>query len=89
MVVPAGEKVSDEQVAEAAPEMIVLAWAATGDKAEPEQAYRVEAWKNLPAIRDRRVHVMRDELLNTPGPPLMQGAHELAKLLHQNPEKRN
>jgi iron complex transport system substrate-binding protein len=88
MVVPAGEKVSDEQVAEAAPEMIVLAWAATGDKAEPEQAYRVEAWKNLPAIRDRRVHVMRDELLNTPGPPLMRGAHALAKLLHQNPEKK-
>src|SRR5208282_2658117 len=30
MVVPAGEKVSDEEVAAAAPEIIVLAWAATG-----------------------------------------------------------
>jgi iron complex transport system substrate-binding protein len=83
MVVPAGEKVSDEQVAEARPEVIVLAWAATGGKAESEQAYKVEAWKDAPAIRERRVFVVRDELLNTPGPPLMKGARELSKLLHQ------
>jgi ABC-type Fe3+-hydroxamate transport system substrate-binding protein len=88
MALPSGEKISNEQVAEAAPEVIVLAWAATGDKAEPDQAYRVEAWKNVPAICDRRVHVIRDELLNTPGPPLMQGARELSKLLHRDPRKR-
>lgn len=81
MVVPAGERVSDEQVAEARPEVIVLAWAATGSKAEPEQAYRVEAWKDVPAIRNRRVHVIRDEFLNTPGPPLVRGAQELWKVL--------
>lgn len=84
MVVPAGEKVSDEQVAEARPEVIVLAWAATGGKAESEQAYEVDAWKEVPAIRHRRVLVVRDELLNTPGPPLMKGARELSKLLHQD-----
>ena len=82
MVVPAGEKVGDEQVAEAMPEVIVLAWAATGAKADPEQAYRVEAWKDVPAIRQRRVFVVRDELLNTPGPPLMEGARELFTALH-------
>ena len=82
MVVPAGEKVSDEQVAEAAPEVIVLAWAATGKKANPKQTYGVAAWKNVPAIRNRQVHVISDELLNTPGPPLVAGAMELAKILH-------
>ena len=87
MIVSAGEKVSDEQVAEARPELIVLAWAATGGKSDPEQAYRVEAWNDLPAIRERRVFVVRDELLNTPGPPLMQGARELVRLLHQEPKK--
>ncbi|MGH9676264.1 MAG: ABC transporter substrate-binding protein [Candidatus Acidiferrum sp.] len=81
MVVPAGQKVSDEQVAEAAPEIIVLAWAATGGKARIEKAYNVAAWKNLPAIRNKRVYVVRDELLNTPGPPLVKGAKELWKLL--------
>jgi iron complex transport system substrate-binding protein len=82
MVVAAGEKVSDEQVAEARPEVMVLAWAATGAKAEPEQAYRVSVWKDVPAILERRVFVVRDELLNTPGPPLVLGARELFKVLH-------
>ena len=81
MVLPPGEKVSDEQVAEARPDVIVLAWAATGKKSDPEQAYKVAAWKDLPAIRQRHVYVIRDELLNTPGPPLMKGAKELRRLL--------
>ncbi len=87
MVVPAGETVSDEQVAEARPEVMVLAWAATGDNAEPEQAYKVAAWKDVPAIRERRVFVVRDELLNTPGPPLVDGARELWKVLHEDRKK--
>ena len=82
MVVPAGEKVSEEQVTQGSPEVIVLAWAATGSKAEPEQAYKVEAWRDVRAIRERRVHVISDELLNTPGPPLSRGAAELWKVLH-------
>ncbi len=86
MIVPAGEKVTDAQMAEARPEVIVLAWAATGGKSDPEQAYRVEAWKDVPAIRERRVFVVPDELLNTPGPPLMRGVLELWKVLHRRKE---
>src|SRR5580693_4620271 len=70
MVLPPGQKVSDEQVARARPDVIVLAWAATGDRAKPQNSYQTAAWKNVPAIREKRVYVMRDELLNTPGPPL-------------------
>ena len=81
MVVPAGERVSDEQVAGAAPEVIVLAWAATGTRAKARQAYEVAAWKNVPAIRGRRVFVIADELLNTPGPPLVDGARELLRVI--------
>ena len=84
MVVPAGEKVSDAQVAAAQPEVIVLAWAATGAKADPGKAYSVAGWQDVPAIRKRRVHVISDELLNTPGPPLVRGAMELWKVLHLN-----
>ena len=92
MVVPAGERVREEQVAEAQPEVIVLAWTATGSKADPQRTYAVPGWKDVPAIRQRRVHVISDELLNTPGPPLLRGAQELWKVLQpQNPaeyEKR-
>jgi iron complex transport system substrate-binding protein len=68
-------------VAEARPDVIVLAWAATGDKGQPAQVYKVAAWTDVPAIRKRRVFIVRDELLNTPGPPLMDGARELWGLL--------
>jgi iron complex transport system substrate-binding protein len=81
MVVPAGEKVTDEQIAEAKPEVIVLAWAATGKKADPNRTYGVAVWKKIPAILNRQVHVISDELLNTPGPPLLQGALQLARIL--------
>jgi iron complex transport system substrate-binding protein len=80
MVLPAGQRVSDEDVAKAAPEIIVLAWAATGKKADPEKGYAVKAWNNIPAIVERQVHVVRDELLNTPGPPLLKGARELERI---------
>lgn len=83
MVLPPGQKVTDEQVAEARPDVIVLAWAATGDKSKPEKAYQVAVWKNLPAIRDKQVHVVRDELLNTPGPPLLAGAKQLFRIFQE------
>ena len=80
MVVPAGIKITDEQVAAARPDVIVLAWAATGDKSKPARAYSVKAWREVPAIRNGQVYVVRDELLNTPGPPLVQGARELYRV---------
>jgi iron complex transport system substrate-binding protein len=82
MVVPPGKRVSDVDVAKARPELIVLAWAATGAKSDPRKAYEVAAWADTPAIRNRHVHVIRDELLNTPGPPLLKGATELFRLIH-------
>jgi iron complex transport system substrate-binding protein len=83
MVLPPGQRVSDEQVASARPDVMVLAWAATGDKAKPQKSYQVVAWKDLPAIRNRRVYVVRDELLNTPGPPLLAGAKKLSRIFRE------
>ncbi len=88
MIVPAGKSVTDEEVAAAQPEVIVLAWAATGDKPDPRKTYEMKAWRDVPAIRERRVHVVRDELLNTPGPPLVEGARVLYKLLHPDNQLR-
>ena len=82
MVVPPGEKVSDERVAHGQPDVIVLAWAATGTRAKASETYKVAAWKDVPAIRERRVVVIADELLNTPGPPLVAGIQELARVIY-------
>jgi iron complex transport system substrate-binding protein len=81
MIIPAGKRVTEEQIAKAKPELIILAWAATGRKADPKRTYNVAAWKDVPAIRNRQVHVISDELLNTPGPPLLRGAQALATIL--------
>jgi len=81
MVVTPGQRVTDEEVAAAKPDIIVLAWAATGNKAKPASASRNPAWQNVPAVRNGRVFVVRDELLNTPGPPLMKGAAELLHIM--------
>ncbi|MFZ0582777.1 MAG: ABC transporter substrate-binding protein [Candidatus Acidiferrales bacterium] len=81
MVVKAGARVSDDEVALARPDIIILAWTATGDRAKVATALRVAAWRDVPAVRERRVFVVRDEILNTPGPPLILGVRELRRLI--------
>jgi iron complex transport system substrate-binding protein len=89
MSLPPGQKISDAQVANARPDVIVLAWAATGDKAYPQKAYQIATWKDVPAIRNKQVYVVRDELLNTPGPPLVAGAKQLFRILQNAAAKEN
>jgi iron complex transport system substrate-binding protein len=87
MVVPSGQRVTDEDVAAAKPDALVLAWAAAGSRSKPASALQNPAWQELPAIKNRRVFAIRDELLNTPGPPLIQGAWELLQIIHSAPAK--
>src|SRR5277367_362973 len=84
MVVTAGERVTDEFVASAVPDLIVLAWAATGGRAKIASALRNPAWRDVPAVKNGRVVVIRDELLNTPGLPLVLGARELARAIRES-----
>ena len=82
MVLEPGSRVTDEQVAQAMPEVIVIAWTATGDRPSARKTLDNPAWQNVPAVKNRRVVVLRDELLNTPGPPLVHGAKELFRAIH-------
>lgn len=82
MCVPSSARVTDEQIARANPDVIILAWAATGDRAKPATALRNPAWQSVSAIRSGLVVVIRDELLNTPGPPLVQGVEALFRAIH-------
>jgi len=83
MVVPAGTRVSDEEVARARPDVIVIAWAATGSRASAKKTLALTAWQNVPAVVNHCVHVVRDEWLNTPGPILVRGARELGRILQK------
>ncbi|MGH9701850.1 MAG: ABC transporter substrate-binding protein, partial [Candidatus Acidiferrales bacterium] len=75
----------DEQVARAMPDVFVIAWTAMGDRPSPRKTLDHPAWQNVPAIKNRRVFVVRDEWLNTPGPPLVRGAKELFHVIHSPP----
>ena len=88
IVVPAGLRATDEQVARANPEVIILAWAATGARAKASSALENPAWRKIPAVKNRRVVVIRDELLNTPGPPLMRGIELLFRAIHSKQNLR-
>ena len=79
-----GARITDEDVARARPDVIVLAWTATGPRSKASSALNNPAWHNLPAVKSKRVVVIRDELLNTPGPPLMDGARALFRAIHPN-----
>ncbi len=83
IAVPAGERVGDEQIAQAAPEVMVLAWTAVGERSKPETALRNPAWQQVPAVRRRQVFAVRDEWLNTPAPILVRGARELFRIIHK------
>lgn len=79
---PAGRQVRSEEIIAADPEIIVLAWAATGQRARADLVGKRPGWKNLRAVRKGRIHVVRDELLNTPAPILLDGLKALAAIIH-------
>jgi iron complex transport system substrate-binding protein len=81
-VIPGGTRVTDEDVARARPDVIVLAWTAAGARSKMSSALQNPAWQDVPAVRAGRVVVIRDELLNTPGPPLVEGARQLLCAIH-------
>jgi len=89
MVVPAGARVRDQDVAHAMPDVIVLAWTATGTRARPRTAFENRVWRNVPAVKNGRVVVISDELLNTPGPSLVRGAEELFQAVHPASSRAN
>lgn len=82
MAVAGGKRATDAEIALAHPDVIVLAWTATGDRAKREKALQNSLWRDVPAVKNGRVVVIRDELLNTPGPPLVDGLRELIFAIH-------
>ncbi len=79
---PAARKVTAEEVIAADPELIVVAWCGTNDRSRPDVVRRRPGWEAIDAVRHARVYAVRDELLNTPGPKLIDGLQALGRLIH-------
>lgn len=77
-----GAQTTAESVAATDPDVLIAAWCGAGDRVPLEKIVRDRAWTNLRAVREHRVHCIRDELLNTPAPTLVAGLHALAAAIH-------
>ncbi len=74
----------DSEVAELSPDAIVLSWCGVDPaKYRPDVVYRNQAWRELPAIRDRRVFCVPEAYLGRPGPRLVDGLRELRSIVEE------
>ena len=51
------------------------------DKAPKEWVTKREGWHNLNAVKNNKVYVFDDSWLNRPGPRLVVGLEQLAKVI--------
>ena len=77
-----GKTTTFEAVADAQPDVLIAAWCGAGDRVPLEKIIQQRKWDNIPAVRDRRVFCINDELLNTPASNLIDGLHAIAWALH-------
>lgn len=71
---------SEEYVLDRKPDVILGPW---GD--DPDRDILLEehpSWRVIPAVRDGRVYGMDGSLVERPGPRLVTGMHEMARMLH-------
>lgn len=69
-----------EEVTRFDPEMIVISWCGAGKLAEKNILMQRDGWEDLRAVREGRVYVIDDSLLNRPGPRLIEGGQRIYSL---------
>jgi iron complex transport system substrate-binding protein len=74
-------KVSLEEVLRRAPEAIIFPVGTTEGIPDIEQQ-RWRKWTSLPAVTGNRLYQVKAELVNRPGPRVVDGVEVLARLLH-------
>ena len=73
---------TDEEVAEAAPDAVVLSWCGVRpEKYRPEVVLRNPLWQELPFVRERRVFCVGEPFLGRPGPRLVDGVRALRQVV--------
>ena len=77
-----GSKTDADCVCRSDPEVIVMAWCGAGDRVPLEKIVSERNWSETPAARSRRVYCVRDELLNTPAPTLLDGLRAVEAAIH-------
>jgi iron complex transport system substrate-binding protein len=77
-----GTTVTAELIAEAQPDVLLAAWCGAGDRVPLEKIVSQRDWHQIPAVQNKQVFCISDELLNTPAASLISGLHAIAWALH-------
>lgn len=76
------KEITTEQIQKYDPEIIVISICGMNDKVPKEWVTKREGWESLSAVKNNKVYVFDDSLLNRPGPRLVEGFEKLAKVIH-------
>lgn len=72
-----------EEVKKYDPEIIILSLCGFGNKSKPEIVTKRSGWQKINAVKNKRVYVIDDSLLNRPGPRLVEGLKFLVKKINE------
>ncbi len=75
--------VSIAKIEEFDPDCIVLSICGRGNKVNKDFVTKRKDWNHLRAVQEGKIFVIDDSLLNRPGPRLVEGAKELARIFEQ------
>jgi iron complex transport system substrate-binding protein len=73
-------QISSEELVKQNPDLIVLGDALYG--VTPESLAQRAGWNALSAVKDKQVFAFDDNLISRPGPRLIDGLEQMAKLIH-------
>ena len=62
------------------PEKIIVSWCGFGEKVDTIQVLNRSGWDLLNAIKNKQIFVVDDNLLNRPGPRIVEGAKKLQEI---------
>jgi iron complex transport system substrate-binding protein len=77
---------SEEEILARAPEVIIATYGTMSKRAQDDDARRARiraraGWDRIPAVRDNRIAFVQEDLINRPGPRLVDGLEAVAEVL--------
>ncbi len=73
-------KVTNEEIKRFNPEVIFVSYCGYKDKSDPKKILDRSDWQDIDAVKNQRVYVLNDDLLNRPGPRVLEAAEKIRGL---------
>lgn len=74
-------KVSLEEVIVRKPQIIIIATMERGGEFDEARKEWMK-WKSIPAVKDKRIHLVDSDLVNRPSPRIVEGLEQMAEFIH-------